>query len=194
VLVVTERLDGGLARHALTIRAEPRAGAAARAAPALLGAMALALAGGLVLNLMPCVLPVLSAKALGLVHHAGGRLRGHGIAYTGGVLVSFALVGGALIALRAAGQELGWGFQLQSPLFVTLLAYVLFVMALCLSGVILLGGRLAGAGQSLAGRSGYAGSFFTGALATLAATPCTAPFMGAAVGYALTQPWISATS
>ena len=190
VLVVTERLDGRLARHALTLRAEPAA--AAGAAPALLAAMALALAGGLVLNLMPCVLPVLSVKALGLVRHAGGGLRGHGVAYTAGVLVSFALVGGALILLRAAGQRLGWGFQLQSPLFVTLLAYVLFVMALSLSGVVVLGGRLAGAGRSLAGRSGHLGTFFTGALATVAATPCTAPFMGAAVGYALTQPWTSA--
>ena len=190
VLVVTERLDGRLARHALTLRAEPAA--AAGAAPALLAAMALALAGGLVLNLMPCVLPVLSVKALGLVRHAGGGLRGHGVAYTAGVLVSFALVGGALILLRAAGQRLGWGFQLQSPLFVTLLAYVLFVMALSLSGVVVLGGRLAGAGRSLAGRPGHLGTFFTGALATVAATPCTAPFMGAAVGYALTQPWTSA--
>ena len=190
VLVVTERLDGRLARHALTLRAEPAA--AAGAAPALLAAMALALAGGLVLNLMPCVLPVLSVKALGLVRHAGSGLRGHGVAYTAGVLVSFALVGGALILLRAAGQRLGWGFQLQSPLFVTLLAYVLFVMALSLSGVVVLGGRLAGAGRSLAGRPGHLGTFFTGALATVAATPCTAPFMGAAVGYALTQPWTSA--
>jgi thiol:disulfide interchange protein DsbD len=177
VLVVTERLDDGPARHALTIRAEPRG--ATGAGPGLLGAMALALAGGLALNLMPCVLPVLSVKALGLVRHAGGRMRGHGLAYTAGVLASFALVAGALIALRAAGQQLGWGFQLQSPLFVTLLAYVLFVMALSLSGV-------------LAERSGYTGTFFTGALATVAATPCTAPFMGAAVGYALTQPWTSA--
>ena len=192
VLVVTERLDGGLARHALTVRAEPPPVAAERSTPALLAAMALALAGGLVLNLMPCVLPLLSVKALGLVQHAGGQLRGHGLAYTTGVLVSFALVAGALIALRAAGQQIGWGFQLQSPLFVTLLAYVLFVLALSLSGVVVLGGRLAGAGQTLAGRAGHTGSFFTGALATVAATPCTAPFMGAAVGWALTQPWTSA--
>jgi thiol:disulfide interchange protein DsbD len=187
VLVVAERLDGGLARHAFTVRAEP----GGRATSSLLAAMALALAGGLVLNLMPCVLPVLSVKAVGLVHHAGGRLRRHGLAYTAGVLVAFAVVAGVLIALRAAGQQLGWGFQLQSPVFVTLLAYVLFVMALALSGVIVLGGRLAGAGRELAGRAGYAGSFFTGALATVAATPCTAPFMGTAVGWALTQPWLA---
>jgi thiol:disulfide interchange protein len=187
VLVVAERLDGGLARHAFTVRAEP----GGRAASSLLAAMALALAGGLVLNLMPCVLPVLSVKAVGLVHHAGGRLRGHGLAYTAGVLVSFAIVAGALIALRAAGQQVGWGFQLQSPVFVTLLAYALFAMALALSGVIVLGRRLVGAGHALASRAGYSGSFFTGALATVAATPCTAPFMGTAVGWALTQPWLT---
>ena len=191
VLVVTERLDGGLARHALSVRAEPRA-VTVGSPSALLTAMALAFAGGLVLNLMPCVLPVLSVKALALVHHAGDRLRGHGLAYTAGVLVCFALVAGTLLALRAGGQQLGWGFQLQSPLVVTLLAYVLFVMALSLSGVIVLGAGLTGAGHSLAARAGYAGSFFTGALATVAATPCTAPFMAVAVGYALTQPWLAA--
>ena len=192
VLVVSERLDSGIAHQAFTVRAEPRA---AGPGLSLLQAAALALAGGLVLNLMPCVLPVLSAKALGLVRHASGRraaLRAHGLAYTAGVLASFALVAGTLLGLRAGGQQLGWGFQLQSPLFVTLLAYVLFVMALSLSGVIVVGARWTGAGQALAARPGYAGSFFTGALATVAATPCTAPFMSAALGYAVTQPWTSA--
>ncbi|MGH7313798.1 MAG: protein-disulfide reductase DsbD family protein, partial [Candidatus Rokuibacteriota bacterium] len=115
-------------------------------------------------------------------------MRRHGLAYTVGVLVSFAIVAGGLIALRAAGEQVGWGFQLQSPVFVTLLAYVLFVMALALSGVVTIGGRVTGIGSRLAARSGYAGSFFTGALATVVATPCTAPFMATAVGYALTQP------
>ena len=192
VLVVSERLDSGVAHQAFAVRAEPRA---AGPGLSLLQAAALALAGGLILNLMPCVLPVLSVKALGLVRHASGRraaLRAHGLAYTAGVLVSFALVAGTLLGLRAGGQQLGWGFQLQSPLFVTLLAYVLFVMALNLSGVIVVGARWTGAGQALAGRPGYTGSFFTGALATVAATPCTAPFMSAALGYAITQPWTSA--
>lgn len=192
VLVVSERLDSGIAHQAFTVRAEPRA---AGPGLSLLQAAALALAGGLVLNLMPCVLPILSVKALGLVRHASGRraaLRAHGLAYTAGVLASFALVAGTLLGLRAGGQQLGWGFQLQSPLFVTLLAYVLFVMALSLSGVIVVGARWTGAGQALAARPGYAGSFFTGALATVAATPCTAPFMSAALGYAVTQPWTSA--
>jgi thiol:disulfide interchange protein len=189
VLVVSERLDGAVARQAFFVRAERRTSASV---VSLLSAMALALAGGLVLNLMPCVLPVLSVKILGLVQQAGGRastLRRHGLAYTAGVLASFAVVAGTLIALRAGGEQIGWGFQLQSPLFVTLLAYVFFALALSLSGVIVVGARFTGAGQSLTRRGGHAGSFFTGALATVAATPCTAPFMGAAVGYAVTQPW-----
>jgi thiol:disulfide interchange protein len=188
VLVVAERLDGGIVRQAFALRAEPRPAANARAT---LWALLLALAGGLVLNLMPCVLPVLSVKTLALVGHAGGRaaLRRHGLVYTAGVLLSFAVVAGSLLALRAGGQSIGWGFQLQSPTVVTLLAYVLFTVALSLSGVFTVSGHFAGAGHALAGRAGYTGSFFAGALATVAATPCTAPFMGAAVGYAVTQPW-----
>jgi thiol:disulfide interchange protein DsbD len=189
VLVLTERLDGGAVRQAFTLRAAP---ATTTSATALLQAVALALAGGILLNLMPCVLPVLSVKALGLIQHAAGSasaMRRHGLAYVAGVLLSFAVVAGTLLALRAGGEHIGWGFQLQSPLVVTLLAYLLFAMALALSGVFVIGGRLTGVGQSLAGRSGYSGSFFTGALAAVAATPCTAPFMGAAVGFAVTQPW-----
>jgi thiol:disulfide interchange protein len=189
VLVLTERLDGGTVRQAFTLRAAP---ATAMSRAALLQAVALALAGGILLNLMPCVLPVLSMKALGLIQHAAGSasaMRRHGLAYAGGVLLSFATVAGTLLALRAGGERIGWGFQLQSPLVVTLLAYLLFAMGLALSGVFVIGGRLTGVGQSLAGRSGYRGSFFTGALAAVAATPCTAPFMGAAVGFAVTQPW-----
>jgi len=189
VLVMTERLDEGAARQAFALRALPRRAAAPGALPA---ALLLALAGGLILNLMPCVLPVLSVKALSLVRHGGespAAMRRHGIAYTVGVLVSFAAVAGALIALRATGEQIGWGFQLQSPAFVTALAYLLFAMALSLSGVFAIGSRLGGIGGSLAARPGSAGSFFTGALAAVAATPCTAPFMGVAVGFALTQPW-----
>jgi len=189
VLVLTERLDGGVVRQAFALRASP---AAATSGLALLRAVALALAGGILLNLMPCVLPVLSVKALGLIQHSAGSaraMRRHGLAYSAGVLGSFAVVAGTLLALRAGGERIGWGFQLQSPLVVTLLAYLLFAMALALSGVFVIGARLAGVGQSLAARSGYGGSFFTGALAAVAATPCTAPFMGAAVGFAVTQPW-----
>jgi thiol:disulfide interchange protein/DsbC/DsbD-like thiol-disulfide interchange protein len=191
VLVVAEKLDGGVARHAFGVSASPVAGGAL----SLLAALTLALMGGVVLNLMPCVLPVLSVKTLALVRHAEGHasaLRRHGFVYTAGVLASFAVVAGVLLALRAGGAQLGWGFQLQSPVFVTLLALVLFALALSLSGVLVIGGRLTGAGQILAGRAGYAGTFFTGALATVAATPCTAPFMGAALGYAVTQSWTTA--
>jgi thiol:disulfide interchange protein DsbD len=155
-------------------------------------AILLALAGGLLLNLMPCVLPVLAIKAFGLVQHAQSaprQARLQGIAYAAGVMVSFAAIALVLIGLRSAGAEIGWGFQLQSPLFVTAMIYVLFAVGLNLSGVFTFGDRLAGIGSGLAAREGYSGSFFTGALATLVASPCTAPFMAAAMGYAITQPW-----
>jgi len=197
VLAVAERLDGGTVRHGFSMTVSPTGLGVTKptSLASLLSALGLALAGGLVLNLMPCVLPVLSIKALGLVQLAGARaatLARHGLAYTAGVLVSFAIVAGALIALRATGERLGWGFQLQSPAFVTLLAWLFFTMALSLSGAIVVSTRFTGAGQALAARPGHVGSFATGALATVAATPCTAPFMGAAVGFALAQPWPTA--
>ena len=192
VLVVRERLDQGLVTQAFAIRATA-AGSAADAAQALslAAAIGLALAGGLILNLMPCVLPVLSVKAIALVSHAqtsSASMRRHGLAYTVGVLASFAVLASTLIALRAGGAEVGWGFQLQSPLVVGGLAYLLFALGLSLSGILTIGTRVTGVGHGLAARPGYRGSFFTGALASVAATPCTAPFMGVAVGYALTQP------
>jgi thiol:disulfide interchange protein DsbD len=158
--------------------------------PTLAAAIVLALLGGLILNLMPCVFPVLSIKVLGLVRQAGespGRVRLHGLAYTAGVLASFLGLAGLLIALKGGGASLGWGFQLQSPPVVAGLAYLLVAVGLSLSGAVSFGGRLAGLGDGLARRSGLPGSFFTGVLATVVATPCTAPFMGAAVGFALTQ-------
>jgi thiol:disulfide interchange protein DsbD len=150
-----------------------------------------ALLGGLVLNLMPCVFPVLSIKALSLLGHARDAPRTarlHGIAYTLGVLASFTLLGVALILLKAGGAQAGWGFQFQSPAFVLATAYLMCAVGLNLSGVFEVGGGLAGVGDALASRAGYAGSFFTGMLATVVATPCTAPFMGGAVAYALAQP------
>ena len=159
---------------------------------AFLTAVVLACAGGIILNLMPCVLPVLSIKVLALASHSHStsrEMRLQGLAYAAGVLVSFGVVGGALIALRAAGAEIGWGFQLQSPLFVALMIYLLFAVGLGLSGVFEIGGKLNAVGGDLASREGYIGSFFTGALATLVATPCTGPFMAASIGYAVTQPW-----
>jgi thiol:disulfide interchange protein DsbD len=194
VLVIREKLDQGLVSQAFTIKAVA-AGPGSGPSLSLLAAMGLALAGGLILNLMPCVLPVLSIKALALIGHAEaspGPVRRHGLAYTAGILVCFAALAGALLALRAGGAQIGWGFQLQSPLVVMALAYILFTLGLSLSGFLVIGGSLTGLGQGLAARPGYAGSFFTGALATVAATPCTAPFMGAAVGYALTQPPVAA--
>jgi thiol:disulfide interchange protein len=155
-------------------------------------AILLALLGGIVLNLMPCVLPVLSIKVLALLEHADltpRQMRLQGLAYGAGVLLSFAAIGSALMGLRAGGAAIGWGFQLQSPLFVGFLIYLLFGVGLNLSGVFSIGNRLTGVGSHLSQQSGYSGSFLGGALATIVATPCTAPFMAAAVGYALTQPW-----
>ena len=154
-------------------------------------ALLLAVLGGLILNLMPCVLPVLFIKVLGLVEHAQlnqRQTRLQALAYAGGVMASFAAVAAVLLGLRAAGSEIGWGFQLQSPIFVACMIYVLFAVGLNLSGAFSVGETLTGAGSNLMLREGYAGSFFTGALTTLVATPCTAPFMAAAVGYAITQP------
>jgi thiol:disulfide interchange protein/DsbC/DsbD-like thiol-disulfide interchange protein len=152
----------------------------------VLTAMALALVGGLILNLMPCVFPVLSIKALALVKQ--GDHKAEGLAYTAGVLASFALLAGVLIALRAGGQQVGWGFQFHSPVFVLVVAYLLFMVGLNLSGLFDIGGGFTGIGSGLAARQGLAGSFFTGVLAAVVATPCTAPFMGAALAFALAQP------
>ncbi|KQQ73081.1 cytochrome C biogenesis protein [Xanthomonas sp. Leaf131] len=156
----------------------------------LLAMLVLALLGGLVLNLMPCVLPILSLKVLGLAHSGESRshARSHAIWYSLGVLVSFAAIGGLVIGLRAAGQAAGWGFQLQQPWFVAALAYLMFAVGLSLSGVFTLGSNLGGIGQSLAARNGPLGDFFTGVLACVVASPCIAPFMGTALAYAFTAP------
>ncbi|WP_457420424.1 protein-disulfide reductase DsbD family protein [Roseateles sp. P5_E7] len=153
----------------------------------LLPALALALVGGLILNLMPCVFPVLSIKALALVRE-GNNHKAEGLAYTAGVLASFVLLAAVLIALRTGGQQVGWGFQFHSPVFVLVVAYLLFLVGLSLSGLFEIGGGFTGVGSGLAARQGLAGSFFTGVLAAVVATPCTAPFMGAALAFALSQP------
>jgi thiol:disulfide interchange protein DsbD len=151
-------------------------------------AVLFAFLGGIVLNLMPCVFPVLALKALSLAKAANGGHRQQGLAYLGGVLVSFSALAAAIAVLREGGAALGWGFQFQSPAFVLALALLFFLMGLSLSGVVSFGGGLMAAGDSLAQKPGNAGYFFTGMLAAIAATPCTAPFMGAAIGYAVTQP------
>ncbi len=154
----------------------------------LAGILLLALLGGLALNLMPCVLPILSLKALGVAQSGESRAhaRSHALWYTAGVLVAFAAVGMLVIGLRAAGQAAGWGFQLQHPWFVATLVYLMFAVGLSLSGVFTLGGGIGGIGQSLATRTGPAGDFFTGVLACVVASPCVAPFMGPALAYAFT--------
>jgi thiol:disulfide interchange protein DsbD len=153
-----------------------------------------ALLGGLILNLMPCVLPVLSFKALGLAQASVSRAhaRAHALWYTAGVLASFALAGGLVLGLRGAGQALGWGFQLLQPWLVGSLALLMLAIGLALSGVVQFGASLAGAGQSLAARSGAAGDFYTGVLAVVVASPCTAPFMAGALGYAFVAPTAAA--
>jgi thiol:disulfide interchange protein DsbD len=151
----------------------------------------LAFLGGLILNLMPCVFPVLFLKGLALVHSGHKelhKLRTHGLVYTAGILVSFWILVAVLLGLRAAGATLGWGFQFQSPIFLELMAGLLFFLGLSLAGQFEIGLSLTSAGGALAAKHGYTGSFFTGVLAVIVATPCTAPFMGAAIGYALAQP------
>jgi thiol:disulfide interchange protein len=157
--------------------------------PGWLVALGLALIGGVLLNLMPCVFPVLSIKAMSLVSGAGHDQRAHGLAYTAGVVLSFALLAGVLLVLRASGQAIGWGFQLQSPLVIGILIYVLFALGLSLSGLFDFGTRLMGLGQGLAEKGGLSGSFFTGILACVVASPCAAPFMGTALGVAILVPW-----
>jgi thiol:disulfide interchange protein DsbD len=150
----------------------------------------LAVLGGLILNLMPCVFPVLSIKAMGLAEQAKkhpATVRAKGLVFAAGVISSMLVLAAVLLVLRAGGEQIGWGFQLQSPLFVTLMVYLLLAVGLNLSGVFEIGGGLAGVGDALTQGDGYRASFFTGVLTTLVATPCTAPYMAAAVGAALTQ-------
>ena len=152
-----------------------------------------ALIGGLILNLMPCVFPVISIKALSIAKSAHGErrvIRREAWLYTAGVMATFLLLTVVLLAVKSGGAEIGWGFQLQSPKVVAALAVLLFVIGLNLLGAFEFGGGLQNTGQSLTQKSGAAGSFFTGALAVIVATPCTAPMMAGAVGYALAAPAI----
>ena len=160
-------------------------------ATGLVGTLALAFLGGLILNLMPCVFPVLGIKVLGFVNQAGSDRRkvvAHGLVFTLGVLLSFWVLAGLLLALRAGGSQLGWGFQLQSPAFVFGMAAFLLVFALNLSGLFEVGLSATAVGGKLQMQQGYGGSFFTGILATLVATPCSAPFLAPALGAALALP------
>lgn len=196
------KIPAALAAAAPISGAAPGAGSAAGGSVASLAAangagghllrfVLLAFLGGVVLNLMPCVFPVLFIKGLALVGASGesrSRLRAHGAVYALGILVSFWFVVALLLGLRAGGHTLGWGFQFQSPGFLAVIALVLFFLGLSLAGMFDIGLTLTSKGAGLTARSGYAGSFFTGVLAMVVATPCTAPFMGVAIGFALVQP------
>lgn len=168
-------------------------GAGSRSSEPVVGlatALAFAFLGGLILNLMPCVFPVLSIKILSLMNQVGAhssRIRLHGWVYLAGVVLSFVAVAVVLIALRAGGAQIGWGFQLQSPMVVGLLAYLFFLIGLNLFGFFELGTSIMNLGQERADQEGLTGSFLTGVLATVVAAPCTVPFMATAVGFALTQ-------
>ncbi|WP_049623111.1 protein-disulfide reductase DsbD family protein [Frateuria defendens] len=186
-------LGGGAASAGVPTATQPerppavaQAGAtSAPAGPGLPLVLLLALAGGLVLNLMPCVLPVLSIKAVGLLEsgESPSRARRHALAYTAGVLVSFVALGLVIVSLKAA-----WGMQLQQPLVVAGLALVMLAVGLSMSGLVQFGASLGNTGSALANRGGAAGDFFTGVLAVVVASPCTAPFMGTALAYAFAAP------
>ena len=194
-----EKLSGIIKIGESAVRIDPVAGdilpgtSGRQQAPAinLAGLILLAMIGGMILNLMPCVLPVLSIKALGFVHSAAegqaSDVRRHGLWYTAGVLTCFAGLAFAVIAVRAATGIATWGFWLQDPLVVTALILLLFVIGLWLLGWIEFGSSLQSVGDSLAQKQGSAGAFFTGALAAVVGAPCTGPFLGAALGAVLTQ-------
>lgn len=200
-LVLTEKTADGTVKQAFDVSAKldtaftpssaSLAGAIGSEELSLVQALLFALLGGLILNLMPCVFPVLAMKAAAFARLAGhdrAEMRRDGLAYTAGVLVSFAAMAAVVLAIRASAGEVSWGFQFQSPIFSLLIAYLFFVVGLNLSGVFEVGNRLAGVGQGLVARGGTTGAFFTGVLAVIVATPCTAPFMAAALGFALAQP------
>ena len=166
------------------------AGGSSGSVLALLGYAGAAFLGGLILNLMPCVFPVLSIKAAQLVRHGENpaEARAEGLAFLAGVVGTFVALAAALLALRAGGEAVGWGFQLQSPGVVAALALLMLAAALNLSGVFEVGTSVQGAGGGLAAKGGLAGAFFTGVLAVVVAAPCTAPFMAGAIGWAVVQP------
>ncbi len=164
-------------------------------AGSIFGTILLAFLGGVVLNLMPCVFPVLSLKVLSIVEQSrqeGSKAWHHGVVFTAGVLVSFWALSGMLLVVRAAGQEVGWGYHLQNPVMIGSLAVLFLLIGLNLFGVFEVGENLTSLSNVADKKHGFAGSFWSGVLTTLAATPCTAPFMGSAVGYALSaSTWVA---
>ena len=154
-------------------------------------AILFALIGGLILNLMPCVFPVISLKVLSFVSMGGDdhtKIRNHALAFVGGVMSTFLSIAAALMIIRSSGSMIGWGYQLQSPVVVGILTLIMLGIGLILLTNINIGTGLTTLGNSVQAKNDYSGSFFTGVLAVVVASPCTAPFMGAAVGYALLQP------
>jgi thiol:disulfide interchange protein DsbD len=197
ILVADEGWRGAVSEKAITIDLPVKESATSKSGQEYLeiGSIWLALffafVGGMILNLMPCVLPVLSLKILGFIQQAGDERQKivlHGLIFTLGVLVSFLMLATILIILRAGGEQLGWGFQLQSPNFIFILSIFFFLFALSLFGVFEIGISLTGVGSQTGGKPGRFGTFLSGVTATVVATPCTAPFMGSALGYALSQP------
>ncbi|MDR2844742.1 MAG: thioredoxin family protein, partial [Puniceicoccales bacterium] len=185
---VLERLDVALGKNGANAD-----GTDAATAPDGLsvGMLLFGFLGGLVLNLMPCVFPVLGLKIMNFVAQAGEsrrRVAAHGLVFTAGVVGSFWLLAGLLRFLRAGGWALGWGFQLQAPGFVLAMAVLLLVLGLNMAGVFEVGGRAVGAGAALTAKGGLRGSFFSGILAVVVATPCSAPFLGVALGTAIALP------
>jgi len=179
---------------ALAAILNPESTTAAAPPTNLVALMGLAFIGGLILNLMPCVFPVLGIKVMGFVNQAGeakGKVVAHGLIFTLGVLLSFWALAILLLVLRAGGEELGWGFQLQDPAFVFGLTVFLLLFALNMSGLFEVGQSAVGVGSGLQQKSGLSGSFFSGVLATVVATPCAAPFLAPALGAALTLPALS---
>ena len=192
LLVVESAQDGTTLRTGYQLRLAAQPPAPGSGKSGFITALVFAFVGGLVLNIMPCVLPVLGIKILGFAREAGAhrqRLAWHGLSYSAGVLTSVTGLAVVLLLLRAGGESLGWGFQLQSPVLVTLLAYLMLLVGMNLSGVFSVGGTLMQAGQALNRSGGHVNTFAVGVLAAVVASPCTAPFMGAALGFAVTRPY-----
>ena len=188
-VIVKARVGGELSLGALKTDGGSGAGIGG-AGIGFWGAVLGAFLGGIILNLMPCVFPIISMKALGLAKLAHGeatQMRREGWLYALGVLACFTALAFVLVALKSAGASVGWGFQLQSPIVVGFLALLLFAIGLNLLGVFDVGSNLQNVGGGLAGKGGNSGAFFTGVLAVIVATPCSAPFMAGAVGYGMAQ-------
>lgn len=192
------KTEGHSVQLKITEASSATAGEATNAAPSLEKKplwlwLIYAFIGGLILNVMPCVLPVIALKILGFVgqaKEAPGRVRMLGLVYGAGVLASFLVLAAVIIAIKAAGHKAGWGMQFSNPQFIVGMAALITLVALNLFGVfeITLSGRVLGAAGDLASQHGSSGAFFNGVLATALSTPCSAPFLGAALGFAFTQP------